>query len=74
MQLVHRLAVSRPTVEVDVPELRDHKDLMVLATAASGDIDVIVTGDRDLLVLEEFSGIPILSPQDFLQRYFPNQP
>ncbi len=74
MQLVHRLAVSRPIVEVDVHGLRDPKDLMILATAASGDIEVIVTGDLDLLVLGEFAGIPILSPQVFLKQYFPMRP
>jgi hypothetical protein len=41
---------------------------MVLEAAVGGDAEAIVTGDRDLLVLEEFSGIPILPPQDFLKK------
>lgn len=61
-------------VQLIVPMLRDAKDLVVLEAAVGGNAGGIITGDRDLLVLGEFSGIPILSPQDFLQRYFPNQP
>ena len=61
-------------VQLIVPMLRDTKDLVVLEAAVGGNAGGIITGDRDLLVLGEFSGIPILSPQDFLQRYFPNQP
>ena len=57
-----------------VPTLRDTKDLVVLEAAVGGNAGNIITGDRDLLVLGEFSGIPIRSPQDFLQRYFPAQP
>jgi putative PIN family toxin of toxin-antitoxin system len=61
-------------VQLIVSILRDTKDLVVLEAAVGGNAGGIITGDRDLLVLGEFSGIPILSPQDFLQRYFPNQP
>lgn len=46
---------------------RDEDDDVVLATAVTGKADVIVTGDDDLLVLEEFRGIRILSPRQFLQ-------
>ncbi|OCR02649.1 putative toxin-antitoxin system toxin component, PIN family [Oscillatoriales cyanobacterium USR001] len=57
---------------VDVPQLRDPKDAMILATALSANAEAIITGDRDLLILKEFSGIPILTPQNFLKLYFPN--
>ncbi len=55
-----------------VPELRDPDDAIVLATALAANAEAIVTGDGDLLVLNEFSGIPIVTPQDFLSRYFPS--
>lgn len=35
----------------------------ILATAIAAQADAIVTGDRDLLALTEFAGIPILTPQ-----------
>jgi uncharacterized protein len=53
-----------------IPELRDPKDQMVIATAIAGDAQIIISGDRDLLVLHPFSNIAILSPQEFLSHYF----
>lgn len=47
-------------------EIRNPNDLMVLATAANGEADIIVAGDKDLLVLGIFRGIPILTPRQFL--------
>ena len=44
---------------------RDADDDWVLATAVAGSCDCLVTGDKDLLVLRSYSGIPILSPRDF---------
>jgi len=65
--------LTQPCVPVRLiePGLRDLEDLVVLEAAVGGEAEGIVTGDHDLLVLVEFSGIPILSPQDFLQIYFP---
>lgn len=60
-----------PTISVDVPELRDPNDLKILAAAVAANAEVLITGDRDLLILNEFQGIPILKPQDFISRYFP---
>jgi uncharacterized protein len=59
-----------PTISVDAPQLRDPKDTVVLAAAVAANAEAIVTGDLDLLVLIKFNGIPILTPQDFLSRYF----
>lgn len=46
---------------------RDKDDDVVLATAVAGKADVIVTGDDDLLALNEFRGMRILSPRRFLE-------
>lgn len=50
------------------PSLRDPDDAAVLAAAENLRPDVIVTGDKDLLVLKNFEGIPILTPRQFLGR------
>ena len=50
---------------LDQPVCRDPDDDVVLATALAGECDCIVTGDKDLLVLEQFLQIPILAPADF---------
>jgi uncharacterized protein len=43
---------------------------MVLATAIAGDVHVVISGDKDLLVLHPYRNISILLPQEFLSRYF----
>ncbi|MCP5522089.1 MAG: putative toxin-antitoxin system toxin component, PIN family [Verrucomicrobiales bacterium] len=48
-------------------ELRDPKDVIVLAAAVAGTADAIVTGDQDLLVMKRFRGIPILSVREALE-------
>lgn len=45
---------------------RDPDDDKLLETALAGEADCLVTGDRDLLSMTPFRGIPILSPADFL--------
>jgi putative PIN family toxin of toxin-antitoxin system len=45
---------------------RDPDDNKLLELAVVGRADCLVTGDRDLLVLDPFHGIPILTPAGFL--------
>jgi putative PIN family toxin of toxin-antitoxin system len=47
---------------------RDPNDDIVLATAVAAKANLIVTGDEDLLVLETYDGIDIISPRRFLER------
>lgn len=48
---------------------RDPDDDKMLETALMGSADCLVTGDRDLLAMSRFRGIPILSPAAFLDRW-----
>jgi putative PIN family toxin of toxin-antitoxin system len=64
------------TVQIEISgELRgicrDSKDDMVLECALLAHADCIVTGDKDLLSLESFRGIRILTPRDFLDVHTP---
>jgi len=54
--------VVRPA-KVPASACRDRTDLAVLGTALAAGAHCLVTGDRDLLELETFRGIPILSPR-----------
>ena len=45
---------------------RDPKDNRILELAVDGNADFIVTGDADLLVLNSFRGVRILTPATFL--------
>jgi len=44
---------------------RDSQDIPVLGTALAGGCDCIISGDKDLLDLERFEGVEILSPKTF---------
>lgn len=46
---------------------RDPKDNMVLECAIAGNVDYIVTGDKDLLEIKSFHNIKIITPQSFLK-------
>lgn len=47
------------------PVCRDSDDDLILACARDAVADYIVTGDEDLLVLENYEGINIVSPREF---------
>ena len=50
------------------PVCRDRDDDLVLATAMAASTDFIVTGDDDLLVLQRYEGVVIMTPRSFLER------
>jgi putative PIN family toxin of toxin-antitoxin system len=45
---------------------RDPDDDAILAAAVAASADLVVTGDKDLLVLGSYAGIPILTPRQLL--------
>jgi len=47
---------------------RDPRDDKFLALAVCGRSEVLISGDKDLLVLHPFQDISILSPADFMQQ------
>lgn len=46
---------------------RDIKDDKFLACAIEAQVNYIITGDEDLLVLKEYEGIKIITPREFLE-------
>ena len=64
-QLIDRFAeiatVVTPRPILAPQDLRDLDDVAVLACAVTAGADFIVSGDKDLLALREFEGIPILT-------------
>lgn len=64
--LVSCAALVQPG-HVPMDTVRDVKDVIVLACAIGGRADIIVTGNKDLLVLREYEGIAIMSPLDCLR-------
>jgi putative PIN family toxin of toxin-antitoxin system len=53
--------------EVPNNACRDPRDLNVLGTAVAGKAHCLVSGDKDLLILGEYGGIPIQSPRAFCE-------
>ena len=56
--------VAKPARLLDV-KVRDPADAWVLASAVAGHANVLVTGDKDLLVLGTNAPLPILDPRAF---------
>ncbi|GMO35750.1 MAG: hypothetical protein Ta2B_15870 [Termitinemataceae bacterium] len=46
---------------------RDIDDNIILECGITGNVDYIITGDDDLLVLKEFNGIKIVTPKKYLE-------
>ena len=51
-----------------ITDCRDAKDNKFPELAVGGNADYIVAGDSDLLILNPFCGIPLLTPREFLSR------
>ena len=62
-----KLRVFSPTEIIN--DCRDPKDNKILELAVAANASSIITGDKDLLVLHPFRGIPILNATDFLNNF-----
>ena len=47
---------------------RDIEDRKIIGTAVSGDAQLIITGDDDLLTLKKFMKIDMVTPREFWNR------
>jgi putative PIN family toxin of toxin-antitoxin system len=63
-----RLRGEAVYVNLKVVECRDPKDDKFLEAALAGNADCLVSGDQDLLSMNPFRDIPILSPAEFLAK------
>ena len=51
--------------KVDIKACRDKKDLMVLGSAIAGNVQYVITGDKDLLSVGKFKEVKIVDPRTF---------
>ncbi len=58
-------AATVVTITERITACRDSRDDKFLELAVNGNADVIISGDADLLVLDIFRDIPIVSPAEF---------
>lgn len=67
IRLLGRVAEMVPITHI-IRACRDPKDDKFLELAVNGGAQLIITGDKDLLVLNPFRGIPIITPAQYLLR------
>ncbi|MBF2036815.1 MAG: putative toxin-antitoxin system toxin component, PIN family [Leptolyngbyaceae cyanobacterium T60_A2020_046] len=65
--VIRRSTLIDPSIEITV--CRDPKDKMILELAVSGEANFIITGDEDLLILNPFQSIQILTPDAWLMCF-----
>lgn len=65
IELLNEFAVIVDPVPHSQVSCRDPDDIKILDLAIAADADYIITGDKDLLILEQCRGIPILNPRSF---------
>jgi putative PIN family toxin of toxin-antitoxin system len=67
---LRQLSVTAEFVSIiqQVRECRDPKDDMFLEVALNGRADLIITGDNDLLALNPWRGIEVLTPAEYPKR------
>lgn len=62
---VRQHAVVAAETPISAVDIRDANDLPILAGAIQGGAEVLVTGDKNLLVLGRVGSFPILDPRGF---------
>ena len=58
-----------PKTQPEIIVTKDASDDKFLDCALAGEVDYIVTGDKHLLNLGQYSGIPIITPEQLLKIY-----
>ena len=56
------------TKKIKSPICRDPDDDKFIACAISGKVELIISGDQDLLVLKKFKNIRLITPAQFFQE------
>ena len=69
--LIHALEMIEPKTRVELS--RDPDDDKFLGCAKDAKAMYIVSGDKDLLVLERFENIEIITAREFCDRYLTEQ-
>ena len=59
-------AAEHVTIRQTITACRDPTDDKFLELAVNGRADLILTGDKDMLALDPFQGVPIVTPASFV--------
>ncbi len=67
LRLLGRIAETVQIIHT-IRACRDARDDIFLELAVNGEASLIITGDAELLELDPFQGIPIITPASYLGR------
>ena len=67
VKIIEKYSKKIESKTIPKPISRDKKDDKLLQCGLDGNVDYIVTGDKDLLVLIEYETIKIIKPKDYLE-------
>lgn len=68
-KLAQEATLISPANLPPLKELRDPKDLPVLACAVAAQAGLVISGDKDLLTLRSFQSIPIVNAREALLHF-----
>lgn len=68
IKFMGRNATKVEPAEIPQSVCRDPEDLPILGTAVAAEASLLITVDKDLLVIGEFRGIAIVRPGEFWRR------
>jgi len=68
ISLLEQDSISAQPTQLPRIELKDRDDLAIVGAAISAGVEVLVTGDNDLLDLGRIANLEILSPRQFWER------
>lgn len=56
------------TKKIKKPISRDSEDDKFIECAVSGGVDIVITGDKDLLVLKKYKNVRFITPSQYFQE------
>ena len=69
--LINAMEIIEPITHLEI--CRDPDDNKFLGCAKDSQALYIVSGDKDLLVIEEYENIQIMTAKEFYEKYFPDE-
>ena len=67
VKIIERYSKKIESKNVPKDISRDKDDDKILQCGVDGDVDFIITGDNDLLILKEYEKIKIMKPKKYLE-------
>lgn len=67
-KVINNSEIVEPSLKIDIIK-GDPDDNKILECAIAGNVDCIISNDKHLLKLKKFRNIPILTPDDFVEKY-----